>query len=94
MARLRVSVTIERTRTNRGDVLAAAAVYNFDTGEQIADMARFKLIVTAGGPLGISGALPHYATTSAEITYHDPTDSDRNITQYIEVTEMVIRTKP
>jgi hypothetical protein len=90
---LRVKIEIERLHAMQDwgqDLLGS--VVNFDTGEPIPYLQSFKLTARIGGAIGITGPLPHFAELQGEITYRDPTESGKKITQYVQVTEMTIRT--
>jgi hypothetical protein len=94
MPRLRVKVVIERMYAMQewnNDLIGS--VVNFDTGERLPDFMSFKLVAVVGGQaVGVSGPLPYLTEMRGEVTYHDPSDSGKMITQYVEVTEMTVRT--
>lgn len=93
MPRLRVKVVIERMHAmQEWSQDLVGSVVNFDTGERIPDMQTFKIVAGMGGPVGITGSLPYLAEVRGEITYYDPTNSGVERKQFVEVTELTIRT--
>ena len=94
MPSLKVSVVMERVRkgTYSWNDRIAASVVDYETGKPIRDFTSFRFTGEAGGCMRCGGELPYPTQMRGEITLHDSTDSGKTITQYVEITEMTIRT--
>jgi hypothetical protein len=96
MATLKVKVVVERVRDTKyawNDSILGN-VYNYETGEMIPDLQSFMFTCNVGGGcFGCPGPLPYPSEMHGEITYYDTTDSGKTTKQFVEVTELVVRTK-